>query len=264
MRPASGAIGNGPMKSITRFLPLAIMTCLSVIAIWHGPIAQFPDYHDFADKTARFGIPYFANVLFNLGFALVPLWVWLRLTTLGNATRLGFGWSGYRLFLIGVFLTAFSSGWYHLAPDNVRLVGDRLTIALACAGLLAGVWGDTQRRSSKRLAVILSASGLFSVVWWYATELAGIGDLRPYILFQIAPIIMIPLWQWIYGSDRADRIAFSMALILYAAARLAEIYDHEIGALLVVLTGHTVKHLLTTVAVALIACQLVTRVRQQT
>ena len=49
------------------------------------------------------------------------------------------GRHGYRLFLVGLLLTAFGSGLYHLAPDNARLVWDRLPIALACAGLLAAV-----------------------------------------------------------------------------------------------------------------------------
>ncbi|MDM5181921.1 hypothetical protein PO883_32625 [Massilia sp. DJPM01] len=41
--------------------------------------------------------------------------------------------SNLGFLLIG--LTAFGSSWYHLAPDDTRLVWDRLPIALACVSL---------------------------------------------------------------------------------------------------------------------------------
>ena len=250
------------MKPIARFLPAAVIVGAATAALWHGPIAQLPDYHQFADNTIQFGIPHFADVISNIGFALVALAAWIGLAGSGDPSRLGGGWPGYRLFLVGLFLTAFGSAWYHLAPDNARLVWDRLPIALACAGLLAGVWGDTRGRDSGGLTNRLAAFAVCSVAWWYGTDLAGIGDLRPYLLLQAAPIVLVPLWQWIHDSERADRVAFGMALLLYVAAKLAELYDHEIGAVFGALTGHTLKHVLATAAAAMIASRLLVRARR--
>lgn len=250
------------MKQLARFLPAAVIVGATTAAIWHGPIAQLPDYHQFADNTIQFGVPHFADVISNIGFALVALAAWIGLAGSSDPSRLGGGWPGYRLFLVSLFLTAFGSAWYHLAPDNARLVWDRLPIALACAGLLAGVWGDTRGRDSSGLTNGLAAFAVCSVAWWHGTDLAGIGDLRPYLLLQAAPIVLVPLWQWIHDSERADRVAFGMALLLYVAAKVAELYDHEIGAAFGSLTGHTLKHALATGAAALIAARLLVRARK--
>ena len=122
--------------------PTIITVGMVVILALHGRIAQPAHYNEFADQSAAFGIPHMADVFSNAGFALVAIWGWLTLRPRRASDHLRAGWPGYRLFLIGLFLTAFGSAFYHLAPDNTRLIWDRLPIALVCAGLLAGVRGD--------------------------------------------------------------------------------------------------------------------------
>ncbi len=251
------------MKALRKHIPLLLTVVLSGVALWHGPIAQAPDYHNFADQQVISGIPHFADVLSNLGFALVALWGWSRLAPARQHAGLANGWAGYRLFLITLFLTAIGSSYYHLAPDNARLVWDRLPIALACAGLLAGVWGDVRLRDSKRLAAGLAVIATISVAWWHFTEQTGVGDLRPYLMLQGLPIVLIPLWQWIHGTPRAERLAFASALLLYVIAKIAELYDHEIASALGEITGHTLKHLLATGATYLVVACLIRRVRVQ-
>lgn len=250
------------MKLSLHHLPLALTVLLSMVALVHGPIAQLSNYHDFADHSVAFGIPHFADVASNLGFALVAAWGWTQLAPASSQAEIAPGWAGYRLFLIGLFLTALGSSWYHLAPDNASLVWDRLPIALACAGLLAGVRADTQRRDSTRFAAGLALFAVLSVSWWYVTEMSGAGDLRPYLLLQGLPILLIPLWQWIYDAPRADRLAFGGALALYILAKLVELNDHQIAAALGSISGHTLKHLIATGAAALIVVRLASRVPQ--
>src|SRR5262249_59304036 len=48
----------------------------------------------------------------------------------------------YALFFLGVGLTAFGSAYYHLAPDNDRLMWDRLPMTVAFMGLFAAVLGE--------------------------------------------------------------------------------------------------------------------------
>lgn len=253
------------MKSFTKHLPLAVMGLVAAAALFHGPVAQLPDYHHFADQTHTLGIPHAADVLSNIGFALVAFWGWWRLGGVHAADRLGRAWPGYRLFLLGLLLTAFGSAWYHLDPNDASLIWDRLPIALAYAGLLAGAWSDTHGRNSAGLSGYLAAFAVFSVVWWQGTGAgwiagtAGVGDLRPYLLLQGAPFMLIPLWQWLHGSPRAERRAFGLALLLYALAKIAELHDHEIAHVLGWLTGHTLKHLLATAAVSVIVLRLVRR-----
>lgn len=248
-------------KSPIHYLPMAATLLLAAAALFHGPIHQPARYHDFADQSLVWGVPHFCDVTSNLGFALAALWGWLRLAPNRAHAALVHGWAGYRLFLAGLFLTALGSTWYHLAPDNARLVWDRLPIALACAGLLAGVMGDVSRREDKSATGLLALAAVASVAWWYFSDLAGSGDLRPYLLLQGLPILLIPLWQWIYKAPAADRLAFGGALAIYVVAKLAEANDHAIAAVIGPVTGHTLKHLLATGAAALIVGRLVWRVR---
>ena len=146
MQPAPGmdvSIGQGhPLAPWIKHAPTIITVGMIVILALHGRIAQPAHYNEFADRSAAFGIPHAADVFSNAGFALVAIWGWLTLRPRRASDHLRAGWPGYRLFLIGLFLTAFGSAFYHLAPDNIRLIWDRLPIALVCAGLLAGVRGD--------------------------------------------------------------------------------------------------------------------------
>ncbi len=250
------------MKTARQHLPLAVVALLVGAALWHGPIPQLPNYHDFADQQSAYGIPHFADVASNLGFVLVAAWGAFTLPRASRSAALASGWAGYRLFLLGLFFTAFGSAYYHLAPDNTRLFWDRLPIALACGGLLAGVWGDTKGQSSAVLTAWLALLAIYSVVWWYITEQAGHGDLRPYLLLQALPMLLIPLWQWLRRSPAADRLSFGAALLLYAVAKAAELYDHQIAAVTGLISGHTIKHLLATAAAAVIVARLSCRARK--
>jgi hypothetical protein len=240
-----------------RHAPTIITVGMIALLALHGRIAQPARYHDFADHSVTSGIPHAADVLSNAGFALVAIWGWLTLRPHRDSDALRAGWPGYRLFLIGLFLTAFGSAYYHLAPDNGRLIWDRLPIALVCAGLIAGVRGDIKGGSNSGIDVIVVAlTAVASVAWWAITERNGAGDLRPYLLLQGLALILIPLRQAIYRCPRTDRIAFAAAMALYV------VLDHEIAAALGFVSGHTLKHLIATAATAAVVWGLTRRFRK--
>ena len=264
MQPAPAmdvSIGPGhPMAPWIKHAPTIITVGMIVILALHGRVAQPAHYHDFADQSAAFGIPHAADVLSNAGFALVAIWGWLALRPRRASDQLRAGWPGYRLFLIGLFLTAFGSAFYHLAPNNISLIWDRLPIALVCAGLLAGVRGDIKGGSKSSIDVIVLAfTAVASVAWWAITDANGAGDLRPYLLLQALALILIPLWQAIHRAPRTDRIAFAGAMGLYILAKVAELLDHEIATALGFVTGHTLKHLIATAATAAVVWGLTRR-----
>jgi hypothetical protein len=249
------------MPTRIRHLPTAIVLLLAVALIVHGPIAQLPHYHDFADHAAFLGVPHAGDVLSNAGFALVALWGLWRLFPQRAHPALARAWPGYLLFLLALMLTAAGSGYYHLAPDNARLLWDRLPIALACAGLLAAARADNVPRTRcARDALVLAVCAVASVAWWTITDRVGQGDLRPYLLLQGLPLVLIPAWQWIYRAPRREKYAFSAALLLYCAAKLAELADQAIFDTLGFASGHTLKHLLATAAAAIIVGALIRRV----
>jgi len=249
-----------PVTPWIRHAPTIITVGIIATLALHGRIAQPVHYNEFADQSAAFGIHHAADVLSNAGFALVAIWGWLTLWPMRASDQLRAGWPGYRLFLIGLFLTAFGSGFYHLAPDNARLIWDRLPIALACAGLLVGVRGDTRPGSRTDIeAIVLGVYAAASVAWWVYTDKSGADDLRPYLLLQGLPLVLIPLWQAIHRAPRADRIAFAAAMGLYVLAKLAEVLDHAIASALGFVSGHTLKHLIATTATAAVVWGLTRR-----
>jgi hypothetical protein len=245
----------------TYILPALIVLGAALAMLVYGPITQPDNYHDFADQRSWLGIPNAADVLSNLGFALIGLYGMHLVWQQRDNPALSQGRPGYALFFAALLLTAFGSGWYHLVPDNARLVWDRLPIALACAGLLAAVWRETLG-GSRWIAIALIAMAICSVAWWRYTELQGLGDLRPYLLLQAMPLVLIPLLQWQHRSPSAERQAFAVAIGLYVLAKVSELNDHAAYEMLAIMSGHTLKHLLATLASGVVAWCLTCRLKE--
>ncbi len=214
---------------------IAALLILAMAA--YGPIAQPGGYHHFADQRSLFGIANAWDVLSNLGFLLVGgygLMQW-RQAEPSVPGHVAYGW-----FFASVALTAAGSAWYHLAPDDTRLIWDRLPIAFACGTLLAA---ELQRAYpdagwARNCLAPLCGFGVAGVAWWVAT-----GDLRPYLLIQVAPLVLIPLLHWQSGAAMHRRTAFVVAIVLYVLAKMFELADASALAAFQVVSGHTLKHL---------------------
>ncbi|MFL6658071.1 MAG: hypothetical protein ACJ8GW_08380 [Massilia sp.] len=216
---------------------------LILAMVIYGPIAQLANYHHFADQRTLLGIPHAGDVLSNLGFLIAALYGAYRMVA---ARRYD---SAEAMFSGALLLTAIGSSCYHLAPDNARLIWDRLPIALACAALLAGGLRDAY--PGVRLALpVLAVYGMLSVFWWSAT-----GDLRPYLLMQVAPLLLIPALQWQYGAPTPKRTAFFAAVVLYVVAKMFELADVAAFEALHVMSGHTIKHVLAALAALILVRQ---------
>lgn len=176
-------------------LKIIALICVSaIVGITLVPaIPQDVRYHDFADQRGFLGIPNFADVLSNLPFIIVGilgLWTLRRGTPRGGIEELLLP---YRIFFIGVLLTGFGSAYYHWSPNNQTLVWDRLPMTIAFMAFFSALVGESMSlRAGQRLLWPLLISGIASVAWWHFTEQAGRGDLRPYILVQFLPILLIP------------------------------------------------------------------------
>ena len=246
------------MSTRWRALLPSIVTLGAIVGLLvYGPIPQLPNYHAFADRRVVFAVPHWADVISNAGFALVGVWglgvLLTRRIESGRASLLGYG-----LFFLSLVLTAIGSSFYHWAPDNDRLVWDRLPIALACAGLLVAVRAESKPNMNEvPWTVGLAIAAVASVLWWQVTEATGQGDLRPYLLLQGLPLVLVPLWQANGNAPRVTRVAFGIAILLYVVAKVAELNDHAIYAQVGLISGHTIKHVLATLAAAIIVGQLV-------
>ncbi len=234
-----------------RAAPVVALLLIAALTLF-GPIAQPHGYHAFADERMLFGIARGGDVLSNIGFLLVAAYGFmaLRRAASDDPTR-----QAYTVFFAAIGLTAVGSGWYHLAPDNARLVWDRLPIAIACAALLAAAIRDVYRGAAGAMALpALVGFGILSVLWWSWT-----GDLRYYLLIQGAPLVLIPVLQWQARAPMAQRTAFFIAIVLYVWAKLFEVADLAVFEALDVMSGHTIKHILATLAALVLARQFARR-----
>jgi hypothetical protein len=211
--------------------------------IWR--IEQAPSYHHFADDRVFLGIANAADTLSNAGFVaagLLGLWFLWREASAPRPRRFVVPeeMRAWWILFVAVVITGFGSAWYHLAPDDARLVWDRLPMSLAFTALVSIAISERIRLTlGLRLLPLLLATGIGSVVWWAVT-----GNLLPYVLLQfgclgvVFAIVMTRRSRYTHGSHVA------WVLVLYAAAKAAERLDIPIYAWAGIVSGHTLKHLL--------------------
>ncbi len=228
---------------------LAILAALIVsICCLIPPIPQPLSYHLFADQRSFLGIPNLGDVLSNLPFAVIGIWGLVVLLRSHFSRRGGLfldereTWP-YLFVFAGLLLTAFGSTYYHLAPDNERLVWDRLPMTITFMAMVATVITERLNvRLGLVLLPILLMVGFASVLQWYWSEARGAGDLRFYAAMQVysALVILLALFfpqRYTRGSD------FGLVLGFYALAKALELCDVPIFVALHIVSGHTLKHL---------------------
>ena len=125
------------MKEKTGYaLILLALLCTAGAFVMVEPVAQDTRYHNFADQNRFFGIPNALNVLSNLPFLLVGVYGLLVLQKIQyNSSKIVVSnqYAYWSLF-VGVALVGIGSAYYHLWPNNVTLVWDRLPMTFAFMG----------------------------------------------------------------------------------------------------------------------------------
>ena len=230
---------------------IAALGVLATVAVFlHAPVPQDERFHAFADQRTWCGIPHPGDVLSNLPFLVVGVMgvvALLRHARVGPLANFATAWERWPAVtaFAGLVLTALGSTWYHWSPDDGRLLYDRLPLTMVFMALFTVVIAD---RAGPRLAraafVPLLATGVISVLWWSFSEAAGHGDLRLYGLVQFFPMLAIPLLLVLLPRRYTGGVHVFIVLLLYGVAKLCEMLDAQLYALLGVITGHTVKHLL--------------------
>jgi len=217
------------------------------------PIPQDPAYHAFADRRSWLGIPNALDVLSNVPFAIVGL-LGLAATFSRRVGTFVDPWERwpYAVLFAGVALTSLGSGYYHLAPDNARLVWDRLPIAVGFMGLLAAVAAERVSVSLGRwLFVPLLLAGAAGVFYWYWGEVRNAGDLRLYVVVQFGSLLWIVLLLLLYPARYSGTAYLVTGLAAYGVSKAFELADRQIFDVARIVSGHTLKHL---VAAAGVAC----------
>ena len=216
-------------------------------------VPQPVEYHQFADQRELFGIPSLFNVVSNVGFLLVGIAGVLFVTRSGRTRRNSAfvdpreRWP-YLVLFASVAMTSFGSAYYHLAPDNDRLMWDRLPMAVAITALVAATLTErVSVRAGLQLLPLLVMLGAGSVLYWNWSEQQGSGNLNFYIVVQFYSILVIILLTKLFPSLYTRGADIYAVLGWYALAKAAEMADQQIYDLGNLVSGHTAKHLLATV-----------------
>lgn len=235
------------MVSLKKSLILLLSTIVLLIFVFYlfVPIPQSQSYHRFADQRSWQGIPNVWNVLSNIAIALPGIYG-LFLLLLPNKVQFNdyrerWLWIGVS---IGLILTAVGSSYYHLAPDNSRLIWDRLPMTFVFMSLVAALISE---RINIYLGLwlwpVLIGVGFYSVLLWYASELQGNGDLRFYIGIQ-AFTILVTMVMMLSPTHYDRNWDLAVVILCYGLALLFDWFDHQIYSILgKVVSGHTLKHI---------------------
>ncbi len=229
-------------------LLLVVGIAIGALAM-QGPIPQIPGYNDFANQHGWLGLPHAENVLTNLPFLLLGIFgLWrIRHFTIESKTE-KLAWIG---FFLGVTLTAVGSTYYHLNPDNYRLVWDRLPIIFSFICLFTAILSE---RIGSRFAAIsflpMVLYGIGALIYWYLTETAGVGDMRPYILVQLIPILLIPFLMALYTPKYTHGWMLLLVALWYLLSKIFEGLDTVVYEWTGLISGHGIKHLLAAMACA--------------
>lgn len=213
-------------------------------------IAQNQAYHHFADSRILFGMPNAGDTLSNLAFLFVGLLglaiIWREYAE-GSSRRFVVREElrAYAVLFVAVTFTGIGSAFYHSAPDDARLLWDRLPMSFGFTALLAATVAERIGLSAgRKLLLPFLLIGGASVAWWHAT-----GDLLPYAFVQFGSIAAIFAIVMIFRSRYTHGGYIFGVLAIYAVAKAAEALDAQIYAIGQIVSGHTLKHLFAAAAV---------------
>lgn len=235
-----------PYKKVYYFIMLLVIAVPLITFCFCPAIPQLLDYHNFADQRTYYNIPYFYNVISNLGFLIVGV---MGLIFLNVSSMHGFKDAKekrmYKLFFLALILGSYGSAYYHWNPNNLSLFWDRLPVAIALMIFQAAIISDhISSQLGHKMLVPLMLMGTASVIYWEYTEMNLRGDLRFYGLVYLLPSLIIPIMLWKLPSRYTHTCYLWGAVAYMSLARAAEFLDHQIYALSGnLISGHTVKHL---------------------
>jgi hypothetical protein len=229
-------------------MPVAV----AAVLLMHGPIAQFADYHRFADSRAMAGLANFADTISNVPFLLIGLagiLHWLR----SEGEERSLAWLAV---FAGAVFVCFGSWHYHQNPNDETLVWDRLPIAFTFMAFFVAVLEDhLGRRTASALLLPALISGAAGVFYWKET-----GDLRPYLWTQIVPLLAVPLALGVFRARYTHRRWYWAVFACYALAKVAEVLDFQIFRMTgTLVSGHTLKHLVAAAGLVFLLWMLLQR-----
>ena len=230
-------------------LLIAVFVITAIALYFLDPIAQDLAYHRFSDCREYLGIPHFMDVISNLPFVIIGF-MGIRLARKAYLKKsMTYFLMSFILF-VGVFFTGLGSAFYHYSPNNFTLIFDRLPMTLVFTAFFSTIIYDyVDRRAGAMVFYTLLTLSVYSIFYWYYTEIIGAGDLRLYAFIQFFPVLAVPLILIFYRNTELYTKQILYAFGAYAVAKLFEHFDVQVFEFLGFISGHTIKHIVSAVAI---------------
>lgn len=166
-------------------------------------------YNMFADSRCMCCIPNFMDVMSNVIFMIVGIYLLQTHFVLG----------------INTILVFFGSSYFHWNPTKDTLVFDRIPMMLLLSELIS-----IKMELDIHMTTTIYVTSVFSVLYWWITD-----DLIPYSMFQVAPIIYFLI---------VGQYQMRSCVIMYMMAKIFEDNDKKIYDMTnKYISGHTLKHI---------------------
>ncbi|CAN7068530.1 unnamed protein product, partial [Brassica rapa subsp. trilocularis] len=242
-----------------RILVGSLLICWLILMFFTPkvPLHSFR-HHVFADKrNFMAGVPNTLNVMTNFPFLIIGVlgFVLCLGGSFFNISLKGEIW-GWTLFYASVSSLAFGSAYYHLKPDDNRIVWDTLPILIAYSSLFSSFLVE---RAGERVGlsclVLLLFISVFSVA--YARVF---NDLRLCLTFQLIPCLVIPVMTVLLPPKYTHSRFWLLATAAHAVSKIEGLADSKIynfnG---YTISGHSLGHLCSALAMVLLTVMLLYR-----
>lgn len=224
---------------------MSVMLLMGLLGQYFGVFQLSEHYHNFADERGIFGLSRFMDTFSNVAFLYVGF-IFIKEILLQDKRD-----KNLILVAMGTFLVCFGSGYYHLSPDNHRLLWDRLPMAMVFSGILmySVQYVNLVNEKYKNYWTIgYFVFSIISVLVWYIGSLQNESWLGLYVVVQFGGMLGLT-YVALFGKNKEMTQRIIGVLIWYICAKLCEHYDQIIFEITKeFISGHTIKHLLSAIA----------------
>ncbi|MBC7991965.1 MAG: hypothetical protein H7Z15_01805 [Rhizobacter sp.] len=222
------------------FTLLAMTLAIAMGLLAWGPILPQSDAHQFADMRSLFGLANGVNAAFCLPMLAAGVWGWRAVRRSPWPDSLQTPW---RWCFACITATAGSAVAYHLAPGDRTYLVAQAAVAGSFSLLLCSFLAERVHAgfgSHRACATALGVAALAATL----SSLAASTDLRPLLLLQLLPVLLIPAGALSLPGHHTRQADWLLVLGLYALARVSDLSDDSVllatgGAI----SGHALMHL---------------------
>jgi hypothetical protein len=118
-------------------------------------------------------------------------------------------------------------------------------------------------RAGLALLVPMLLLGAASVIYWRATERAGVGNVLPYGILQGYSVVIVLLLAMLSPSRYTRGNDLYWVFGWYVLSKLLETFDAQVLALGSVVSGHTLKHMAAAMAGVTVSYMLMHRTLEE-